>query len=166
MGWVGNCPPIFWLNRSRRRAEKARRAATARRITTFPPSIIGSYLRPWGIPWWNQGRIWKYIIYAPYITVTEVCKDCLHFYSNESAFYILEGSFIKICIANSAHRLRFVWRFVDYLFLSFTFSAYSAYRQVLSYRSLKLRAKLYTPSTLNIDLILWHTQLIVCAVKC
>ena len=26
--------------------------------------------------------------------------------------------------------------------------------------------KLYTPSTLNIDLILWHTQLIVCAVKC
>ena len=26
--------------------------------------------------------------------------------------------------------------------------------------------KLYIPSTLNIDLILWHTQLIVCAVKC
>ena len=24
-------------------------------------------------------------------------------------------------------------------------------------------SKLYTPSTLNIDLILWHTQLIVCA---
>ena len=24
-------------------------------------------------------------------------------------------------------------------------------------------AKLYIPSTLNIDLILWHTQLIVCA---
>ena len=26
-----------------------------------------------------------------------------------------------------------------------------------------LDSKLYTPSTLNIDLILWHTQLIVCA---
>ena len=26
--------------------------------------------------------------------------------------------------------------------------------------------KLYIPSTLNIDLILWHTQLNVCAVKC
>ena len=26
-----------------------------------------------------------------------------------------------------------------------------------------LKAKLYIPSTLNIDLILWHTQLIVCA---
>ena len=26
--------------------------------------------------------------------------------------------------------------------------------------------KLYIPSTLNIDLILWHTQLIVCAVEC
>ena len=25
------------------------------------------------------------------------------------------------------------------------------------------RVKLYIPSTLNIDLILWHTQLIVCA---
>ena len=25
--------------------------------------------------------------------------------------------------------------------------------------------KLYTPSTLNIDFIQWHTQLIVCAVK-
>ena len=29
-----------------------------------------------------------------------------------------------------------------------------------------LKLKLYIPSTLNIDLILWHTQLIVCAVKC
>ena len=28
------------------------------------------------------------------------------------------------------------------------------------------KPKLYIPSTLNIDLILWHTQLIVCAVKC
>ena len=27
-------------------------------------------------------------------------------------------------------------------------------------------AKLYIPSTLNIVFILWHTQLIVCAVKC
>ena len=32
--------------------------------------------------------------------------------------------------------------------------------------SFDLGAKLYIPSTLNIDLILWHTQLIVCAVKC
>ena len=38
----------------------------------------------------------NYIIYAPYITVTEVCKDRLHFYSNESAFYILGGSFIYV----------------------------------------------------------------------
>ena len=51
-------------------------------------------------------------MYAPKITVTDVCKDRLHFYSNESAFYILEGS---LCIANSA--LYFL-----------------AYRQVLSYR--------------------------------
>ena len=29
-----------------------------------------------------------------------------------------------------------------------------------------LDPKLYILSTLNIDLILWHTQLIVCAVKC
>ena len=28
------------------------------------------------------------------------------------------------------------------------------------------QAKLYIPSTLNIDLILWHTQLIVCVRKC
>ena len=28
-----------------------------------------------------------------------------------------------------------------------------------------LNAKLYTPSTLNMNLILWHTHLIVCAVK-
>ena len=27
-------------------------------------------------------------------------------------------------------------------------------------------AKLYIPSTLNIDIVLWHTQKIVCAVKC
>ena len=33
-------------------------------------------------------------------------------------------------------------------------------------RSSRLVSKLYIPSTLNIDLILWHTQLIVCAVKC
>ena len=30
----------------------------------------------------------------------------------------------------------------------------------------EIQAKLYIPSTLNIDLILWHTQLIVYAVKC
>ena len=30
---------------------------------------------------------------------------------------------------------------------------------------LTFKSKLYTPSTLNIDLILWHTQLILCAVK-
>jgi hypothetical protein len=29
-----------------------------------------------------------------------------------------------------------------------------------------LLPKLYIPSTLNIELILWHTQLIMCAVKC
>ena len=28
-----------------------------------------------------------------------------------------------------------------------------------------LESKLYTPSTLNIDFIVWHTHLIVCAVK-
>ena len=27
----------------------------------------------------------------------------------------------------------------------------------------RVRAKLYIPGTLNIDLILWHTQFIVCA---
>ena len=30
---------------------------------------------------------------------------------------------------------------------------------------INIRAKLYIPSTLNIDLRLWHTHLIVCAVK-
>ena len=30
----------------------------------------------------------------------------------------------------------------------------------------ELPVKLYIPSTLNIDLILWHPQLIVDAVKC
>ena len=29
-----------------------------------------------------------------------------------------------------------------------------------------LVSKLCIPSTVNIDLILWHTQLIVCAIKC
>ena len=32
--------------------------------------------------------------------------------------------------------------------------------------ALSKQPKLYISSTLNIDLILWHTQLIVCAVKC
>ena len=32
--------------------------------------------------------------------------------------------------------------------------------------ALVLHTKLYIPSTLNIDLILWHTQLIVYAVTC
>ena len=39
----------------------------------------------------------------------------------------------------------------------------------LQVRPLKIfttEAKLYIPSTLNIDFILWHTQLIVCAVEC
>ena len=33
-------------------------------------------------------------------------------------------------------------------------------------KELDFQAKLYIPSTLNIDLMLWNTQLIVCAVKC
>ena len=35
-----------------------------------------------------------------------------------------------------------------------------------AWKTLALAPKLYIASTLNIDLILWHTQLIVCAVKC
>jgi hypothetical protein len=31
------------------------------------------------------------------------------------------------------------------------------------YKKISLNAKLYIPSTLNIDHILWHSQLIVCA---
>ena len=71
----------------------------------------------------------NYIIYAPYITVTEVCKDRLHFYSNESAYYILEGSFIYVLpiLPTGSDLFGYLLR-VDYLFLSFTFLAYSAYR--------------------------------------
>ena len=36
-------------------------------------------------------------------------------------------------------------------------------KYAIFYVELSLKAKLYIPSTLNIDLILWHTQLIVCA---
>ena len=32
-------------------------------------------------------------------------------------------------------------------------------------RRFRRKSKLYTPSTLNIDFIQWHTQLNVCAVK-
>ena len=35
-----------------------------------------------------------------------------------------------------------------------------------NWRHFVCKAKLYIPSTLNIDLILWHTQLIVFTVKC
>ena len=38
--------------------------------------------------------------------------------------------------------------------------------KILSTCIFMICSKLYIPSTLNIDLILWHTQLIVCAVKC
>ena len=37
---------------------------------------------------------------------------------------------------------------------------------ILLMLKVSLQSKLYIPSALNIDLILWHTQLIVCAVKC
>ena len=33
------------------------------------------------------------------------------------------------------------------------------------WRKIMLKAKLYIPSTLNTDYLLWYTQLIVCAVK-
>ena len=38
-------------------------------------------------------------------------------------------------------------------------------RDSLNNMPFALNSKLYIPSTLNIDLILWRTQLIVCAVK-
>ena len=37
--------------------------------------------------------------------------------------------------------------------------------KLVSHVGFIILAKLYTPSTLNIDFIQWHTQLNVCAVK-
>ena len=38
-------------------------------------------------------------------------------------------------------------------------------QEVQKWSSFMLDSKLYIPSTLNTDSLLWHTQLIVCAVK-
>ena len=46
------------------------------------------------------------------------------------------------------------------------FLIYEGFMQHQTSRRIKIQAKLYIPSTTNITLILWHTQLIVCAVKC
>jgi hypothetical protein len=50
---------------------------------------------------------------------------------------------------------------------SMFFSFFSVFQFNLQSRigkkAANLQTKLYIPSTLNIDLILWHTQLIVCA---
>ena len=40
---------------------------------------------------------------------------------------------------------------------------YVTTKLALKKRKVSFQPKLYVPSTLNIDLILWHTQLIVCA---
>ena len=39
-------------------------------------------------------------------------------------------------------------------------------KQAVCYNILRYTSKLYIPSTLNIDLILWHRKFIVYAVKC
>ena len=36
----------------------------------------------------------------------------------------------------------------------------------IEFSCIRKESKVYIPSTLNIDLILWQTPLIVCAVKC
>ena len=54
----------------------------------------------------------------------------------------------------------------DYISLRHTvqYISHEAATGVVPY-GLKSKPKLYIPSTLNHDYLLWHTQLIVCAVK-
>ena len=54
----------------------------------------------------------------------------------------------------------------SYEFSAFLFKLKKRATLCFSCGSAASKPKLYIPSILNIDLILWHTQLIVCAVKC
>ena len=57
-------------------------------------------------------------------------------------------------------KCNFIWFWSNCdLYFSFLFSCYFSSNQ----NGKGSPSKLYIPSTLNIDLILWHTQLIVCA---
>ena len=42
---------------------------------------------------------------------------------------------------------------------------FEVFAETKSVTKSRLQSKLYIPSTLNIDFILWHTQMIVCTVK-
>ena len=53
-----------------------------------------------------------------------------------------------------------------YLGLYMSTLVYHTYTKLSNFPRFRRHPKLYIPSTLNIDLILWHTQLIVCALKC
>ena len=50
-----------------------------------------------------------------------------------------------------------------FFFISADVASEKLYSENLS--KITVSAKLYIPSTLNTDYLLWHTQLIVCAVK-
>ena len=97
-------------------------------------------------------------------------------------FYVYMKRFIRIFFS-SFHLQTTVsrWKIETYNKLHFTQQARKNYDTLVlkndtisilmhfpvPYRDIfGLAAKLYNPSTLNLDLILWHTQLIVCAVKC
>ena len=51
------------------------------------------------------------------------------------------------------------------IFLGYSLDFFLIYKYETQF-FFKLPPKLYIPSTLNIDLILWHTQSILCALKC
>ena len=64
----------------------------------------------------------------------------------------------------SSHNLHYIWICQEKQKINFSKIAF--FKGLEKKCFCKPLAKLYTPSTLNIDSIQWHTQLIVRAVKC
>ena len=67
--------------------------------------------------------------------------------------------YVGICI------MYLLWCRTAYIIFSRSVNLKSVHLHPKQTKISDLASKLYTPSTLNIDLILWHTHLIVCAVK-
>ena len=105
------------------------------------------------------------------------CAICGHISAHESPHHPFYRDVMtnqldsKLLISQSEHLQSFKLRpFISSPFIQLLNIKYKCHIFDKSIASLSLNlvsgSKLYTPSTLNIDLILWHTQLIVCAEKC
>ena len=110
-------------------------------------------------------KIFKKFCYAVTIFLVNIMLRILVYFTNrKKLIYVIFFVAIALSVIHYLFSLQNNNGKLDFCLDDVVFS--SQHLKDIKCSILESQAKLYIPSTLNIDLKLWHIQLIVCAVKC